>query len=312
MIRKVGFIQRPRGMYGRVISRSHRILFVFLKDHCAKTNEEQCRQERMPPWVCMVAQKGRQWRWMERCNGVKQHRPGWLFRLKWWQSGEGWNPCARADLTDTELWGERLRLDRADVRAASCVACKVEQCLSPGRALGLALFWGRFVSVGFTFSRMEVNSQLTVAWTNRDPFTPVQEVRGPWPWHSSSGSMTSEGSSLWLVLAFSSWFLPVIARWLLLLQLPYLLKERVKKKGMKSVVGNTGFPRNPLRCLLASHWSELGQMATPHWHIAALIKWWFWEQEMEEVELLSAEWPSSLHQVLKWGRSRKSLRNEGV
>lgn len=44
MTRKMDFIQRSRGRYGRVLSRSHRILFVFLKDHCAKTNEEQWRR----------------------------------------------------------------------------------------------------------------------------------------------------------------------------------------------------------------------------------------------------------------------------
>lgn len=62
----MGFSQRPIRKHGKVLSRSYRILFVFLKDYygsatqCGlqrvvtkKTNKEQCRQEMIPSWSCI-------------------------------------------------------------------------------------------------------------------------------------------------------------------------------------------------------------------------------------------------------------------
>lgn len=67
MIRKMGFIQRPIVWPGKVLSRSYRVLFVFLQDHYSsgtqnasqsvvtkKTGEEQCRQKMMTSWSCIV------------------------------------------------------------------------------------------------------------------------------------------------------------------------------------------------------------------------------------------------------------------
>lgn len=48
-----------------------------------KTSEQQCRQEMMPSWTCMVGcrdgEKGLELRDM----GDEEDRPGWLVGLKW-------------------------------------------------------------------------------------------------------------------------------------------------------------------------------------------------------------------------------------